>query len=98
VGVATLFTLVNAFSAGYYMSDSGHALLHGALTVAGVYWVWWLAVRAWRQQRPPALPAGEDRLERLQLSMDAVAVEVERIGEAARFVSKLEAEQKDKAR
>ena len=97
LGVATLFTLLNAFSAGLYLSDRAHGGSHAALAVLGVYWVYWLLARAWRRERP-ALGAGEERLERLQQSMDAVAVEVERIGEASRYSAKLEAERKEKAR
>lgn len=94
VSVATLFTLANAFSAGIYIADPMHAAGHGALMLAGVYWVWWLASRAWRMERPLLVP-GEERLEKLQQSMDAVALEVERIGEAARFSAKIAAEKKE---
>jgi len=97
VGVATLFTLLNTFSAGLYLSDRMHGGSHAALAALGVYWVYWLLARAWRQQRP-ALAPGEERLERLQQSMDAVAIEVERIGEASRYSAKLEAEKKEKTR
>ena len=46
-------------------------------------------MRANRQKRPQ-LP--DDRLEHLQQSVDAIAVEVERIAEAQRFSAKLLAE------
>ncbi len=39
--------------------------------------------------RPTSLPVDEDRLERLQQSVDAIAIEVERIAEAQRFSAKL---------
>ena len=41
--------------------------------------------------RVAALPM-DDRLDHLQQSVDAVAIEVERIGEAQRFSTKLHAE------
>ena len=41
---------------------------------------------------------GNPRLEQLQQSVDAIALEVERIGEAQRFNAKLQAEQNESAR
>ena len=43
-----------------------------------------------RRLPPPAL--NDDRLEHLQQSVDAIAIEVERIAEAQRFTTKLLAE------
>ena len=43
-------------------------------------------------QRAPANPALDERLARMESALEAVAVEVERIGEGQRFVSKLLAE------
>ena len=95
VGVATLFTLLNAASAGFFaIKEPMHASAHGALALLGVYWAWWLVARAWRQERPIVV-AGAEKLEQLQQSMDAMALEVERIGEAARFSAKLAAEKKE---
>jgi hypothetical protein len=46
-----------------------------------------------RGARPPKQQTlNDDRLEQLQLSVDAIAVEVERIAEAQRFSAKLLAE------
>jgi hypothetical protein len=46
-----------------------------------------------RGARPPKQQTlNDDRLEQLQLSIDAIAVEVERIAEAQRFSAKLLAE------
>ena len=98
LGVATLFTLLNTFSAGYFAADPMHATGHGVAALIGVYWTWWLAARAWRRERPASLPAGEERLAQLQQSVDAMAVEVERIGESARFTAKLAAEKKEQSR
>jgi hypothetical protein len=52
-------------------------------------------VRAWvRRQdrmpvRPPADPAREERLARIEHAIEAVALEVERISEGQRFVTRL---------
>jgi hypothetical protein len=54
--------------------------------------VWRLAPRSGRKDDAPSLEPTEERLERLQQSMDAVAVEVERIGEAQRYNAKVQAE------
>ena len=99
LAVATVFTLGNALGGGYAaaLGEQLHAGAHVAGMLLGTYWVWWLAARAWRRV-PSSLPAGEERLDRLQQSMDAVAVEVERIGEAQRFSAKLEAERKEQVR
>jgi hypothetical protein len=50
------------------------------------------AVLRMRRQAPPAAQLSNDKLEQLQQSIDAVAVEVERIAEAQRFSAKLLAE------
>ena len=91
--VAVLFTLINLAGAGYAaaVGDRPHAAVHVALLVVGAYWMWRLARRAERQDLP-SLQAADQRLEQLQQSVDAVALEVERIGEAQRFSAKLEAE------
>ena len=91
--VAVLFTLINLAGAGYAaaVGEGPHAAVHVALLVVAAYWMWRLARRAERQDLP-SLQAADQRLEQLQQSVDAVALEVERIGEAQRFSAKLEAE------
>jgi hypothetical protein len=44
------------------------------------------------RKQPRALPADDRRIEQLQQSVDAIAVEVERIAEAQRFTTRLLAE------
>ena len=52
-----------------------------------------LAVKAMvRTRRLPPAALNEDRLEHLQQSVDAIAIEVERIAEGQRFTTKLLAE------
>ena len=96
--LAALFTLVNL--AGIPMAAAAgeglHTAAHVGLMLLGAYLVWRLAPRSGRKDAPRLEPT-EERLERLQQSMDAVALEVERIGEAQRYSAKLQA-QRDETR
>ena len=94
---AVLFTLVNLGGAVYaaLQGEAAHAGLHGALLFVGAYFVWRLAPtrdagRLWRGSAIGA-STGEpaDRLSNLEQSVDAVAIEVERIGEGQRFMTRL---------
>ena len=91
--VAALFTLLNLGGAWVAARDGEflHTAAHVGLALLGAYVVWRLAPRARRQDLLRAQEADE-RLERLQQSVDAIALEVERIGEAQRFAEKLRAE------
>lgn len=42
-----------------------------------------------RVQAPPRDDASDERLRRLEVSVDAIAIEIERISEAQRFTTKL---------
>lgn len=64
--------------------------LVASLCAVGVITVRALIHSARKQQRP--LPADDRRMEQLQHSVDAIAVEVERIAEAQRFTTRLLAE------
>ncbi|HEX6537003.1 MAG TPA: hypothetical protein VF041_20625 [Gemmatimonadaceae bacterium] len=74
-----------------------HASAHVALLLLGVFVVWLLtapsaAGRFWRRREPVPSPLHRelsDRLSNLEQSVDAVAIEVERIGEGQRFLSRL---------
>jgi hypothetical protein len=93
LSVATIFTIVNVSGAGYAaaMSEGPHAGLHIVLGVLGLWWMW--RVVAPYVSSTDALPLAEtERVEQLQQSVDAIAVEIERIGEAQRFTAKLEQE------
>lgn len=89
---AVLFTLVNlggiviALRAG----EGNHAGVHVGLTIVGAYAAWRLMRRS--RAEPAAVAGSGDRLEYLQESVDAIALEVERIGEAQRFDAKLRQE------
>jgi hypothetical protein len=49
-------------------------------------------------KRPPRIQQSDERLEHLQQSVDAIAVEVERIAEAQRFTTKLLADRTEASR
>lgn len=95
--IAGLFTVMNVGGAGYAIAlgEPMHAAAHvGALVVGYVVWrLLWGAPRAGLSQ----VGATEQRLELLQQSVDAIALEVERISEAQRFSIKLEAERGEKS-
>jgi len=67
---------------------------------ASIAWIAWAAAYAWthrpsQPQREPEFDALtranrlEERLERIEQSMQAMAVEIERLGEGQRFTTKL---------
>ena len=89
---AALFVIINVAGAGYAVAvgEPVHAAVHVALLLGG-YLGWRLGPWARRQDPAPAQLA-DARIEYLQQSVDAVALEVERIGEAQRFNDKLRAE------
>ena len=94
---AALFIVINVGGAAYaaWVGEPVHAAVHVGLLLGG-YVVWRLAPWARRRDLPRAQLADE-RLEYLQQSVDAVALEVERIGEAQRFSDKLRAERVEKS-
>jgi hypothetical protein len=71
-----------------------HAMLHLFLLLLGVagYVGWRLARRGAPEDPLPQSQLAEQRLEYLQQSVDAVALEVERLGEKQRFTEKLQNE------
>jgi hypothetical protein len=97
--LAAVFTIVNLVGLGMAMAagEQAHSGVHVALSVLGAGAMWWLSGRR------PSVPSAQaemehTRLEDLQQSIDAIAVEVERIGEAQRFNAKLQAERTESAR
>jgi hypothetical protein len=91
---AGLFVVINFGGAIYAiaMGEPMHAATHAVLLTLGLgaYLTWRVA----RAPRANATPQIDDaRLEYLQRSVDAIALEVERIGEAQRFHEKLRGEQ-----
>lgn len=96
LGAAGLFTLINAVGGGFALAGGEmlHAGTHFVLMVLGTYAVWRLATRDDRILSP-AIPLADERLEQLQQSVDVVAIELERLGEAQRYNAKQQAERVD---
>lgn len=90
---AALFVIINVGGAAYAvaMGERPHAMMHVALLVVG--FIGWQFGPWARRQTPEPAQLPDARLDYLQQSVDAVALEVERIGEAQRFSDKLRAEQ-----
>ena len=99
MAAALVFLGVNV-GGGWVAAAQGeplHAGAHFLLLLPGAYFAWWLATRRGalgRGRRPgAAIPAlrGEfgDHLTQIEQSIDAVAIEVERIGEGQRFMTRL---------
>lgn len=97
--VAALFTAGNLAGAGYAiaLTEGLHAGAHVAFALVGAYAFWRLMPSAEWRGASPDLPV-DDRLDHLQQSVDAVAIEVERIGEAQRFSTKLQTERAEPRR
>ena len=70
-----------------------HMMLHIFLLLLGLaaYFGWRFALRGQPRNVPRPL-LGDERLEYLQQSVDALALELERVGEAQRFSDKLRVE------
>lgn len=97
--VAGLFLIVNVGGAIFAaaVGEPLHALLHVALVFPGAYLVWRLAPNrhtrriGHRDAGADSAPPAEftDRLTHLEQSLDATAIEIERIGEGQRFMTRL---------
>jgi hypothetical protein len=94
--IATLlFVAVNliggVFAIG--MGEARHAVGHAVALLVGIglYTGW--RVRSKPEGEKPATAEPDARLQYLQESVDAIAIEVERIGEAQRFSEKLRTKQ-----
>jgi hypothetical protein len=77
------------------MDEEMHAMSHLFLLLLGVagYIGWRLARRGTLQEdHLPRAQVAEQRIEYLQQSIDAMALELERVGEAQRFSDKLRVE------
>lgn len=88
--VAVLFTGVN-FAGAWFAAAQGelrHTAVHVVLLLAGAYLVWWLVPMRYARPLRPLPRELTDRLTQLEQSVDAVAIEVERIGEGQRFMAR----------
>lgn len=88
---ASIFTLINVAGApfAFVNGEPLHAATHIVLAAAGAYFMSRLATRAQRQQQLVGAQGAEQQLDRLQQSLDSIAIEVERVGEAQRFMTKI---------
>lgn len=92
-GVA--FLAIN-LGGGIWAATTGewsHAAVHIGLLI-GAYVAWPFAARA-IEPDPSESAAGDQRVEYLQQSVDAIALEVERLGEAQRYAERLKAERSE---
>lgn len=89
---AGIYFFINGAGAIYAAAEGEemHMMLHVFLLLIGfaAYLGWKLARRSAPQHLPQAQLA-EQRIEYLQQSVDALALELERVGEAQRFSDKL---------
>jgi len=94
---AAAFILINLGGAGYAaaMGEWVHAATHVGLLIGG--YLMWPLVPGAREEDLPQAELSDGRIEYLQQSVDAIALEVERIGEAQRFNEKLQAERVEKS-
>lgn len=90
--VATVFTLTNIGGAviAALATEGMHTGVHLVLSVVGVWWMWRVVNRARTSSDAAASALPADRaLDQLQQSVDAIALEVERIGEAQRYTARV---------
>src|SRR6478672_7467360 len=96
---AMIFLIVNAGGAVFALmrGEQMHAEMHLALFGAAfVGYAFSRAAQARNVDTAPRPPELEDpRVEQLQRSIDAMALELERLGEKQRYAEKLHAEHKD---
>jgi hypothetical protein len=93
---AGAFVVINVLGAAFAiaMGEPRHAATHAVLLTLG--YLAWLLMPARRgkdsaREDPPRSRLADERIEYLQQSVDAVALEVERLGEKKRFDEKLKA-------
>jgi membrane protein implicated in regulation of membrane protease activity len=94
VGAYAFINVAGLFYA-WAMGEEMHAMLHLFLILIGVagYVGWRIARRGSPQEdHLPRAQVAEQRIEYLQQSIDAMALELERVGEAQRFSDKLRVE------
>ena len=87
-----LFALLNVGGAVFAADVSGdpaHVATHVFLAFLGLYVAWRVRRPRAGPEAPQAAPLFDERLERIEQSLDAIAVEVERVEEGQRYVMKL---------
>jgi len=93
---AGLYAFINVGGLAFALvqKEGMHAMLHLVLLAVGVagYVGWRLARPRAPEDHLPQTQLAEQRIEYLQQSVDAVALELERLGEKQRFNEKLQAD------
>jgi hypothetical protein len=94
---ALIFGVINAGGAVFALArgETTHALTHVGLLL-GTFAFWQVispSPQAYKETVPNPI---DSQVERLQQSVDAIALEVERIGEGQRFINKLQQEQSER--
>lgn len=99
LALAVVFVVVNVLGVGYAVAlhEVPHACIHAGLALLGAVPVWRLTARGSSRramsaaEAPTSVPRDDlsGRLARLEQSVDSVAIEVERIGEGQRYVTRL---------
>jgi hypothetical protein len=85
--IAVVLSAINLASVGVFAEEPLHAAAHAALALAFGLWAQRLRMgAAWAR---PAPAESTQRLERIEQAIEAVAIEVERISEGQRFVTRL---------
>lgn len=94
---AAVFTVINVGGAIFAVmrGEMMHAGTHAALLV-GTIVAWQTFSSPRRQENEDSVPRLDSQVEQLQQSVDAIALEVERIGEGQRFINKLQQEEADR--
>jgi hypothetical protein len=96
---AGLYAFINVGGLIYAaaLGEEMHAMLHLFLVLLGLagFVGWWVARRGVRREDLPQAKLADARIEYLQQSVDAMALELERIGEAQRFNDKLRVEREE---
>lgn len=93
---AGIYAFINLGGLGYAaaMDEEMHAMSHLFLLILGIAgYVGWRLARRGAPQNAPQAQVAEERVEYLQQSVDAMALELERLGEAQRYREKLQAAQ-----
>jgi hypothetical protein len=90
---AAIFTVINVAGIAYAgaMGEVMHAGTHVAL-LFGTLVAWQVFSPRRVESNEEAQPVLDAQVRQLQYSLDAIALEVERIGESQRFINKLQAE------
>ncbi len=104
--LALIFTIGNVAGIAWAasMGELRHAMTHVALAIAGAWLTWELIARRRNDDTtvlgsPARASSGElgSRLTHLEQSLDAIALEVERVGEGQRYMTRVYSERERKA-